>query len=71
MTEGGPGAKGKGLCAIEAKWVCRLVLPGVPVCSPSEEGIVGRGVGCPPVGLGMKGAGSKKLPVPGNPLGHP
>ena len=41
--------------------MCRFVLPGVRPRSPSEEGIlsVGGWVGCPPVGLGVKGAGLK------------
>ena len=43
--------------AFKAERVCRLVLPVVRRCSPVEEGILhlDGGVGCPPIGLGVKG----------------
>ena len=51
MGGGGGGIKTEG--------GCRWVLPGVRTCSLFEEGLVDRGLGCPPVGLGVKRAGSK------------
>ena len=48
---GGGGAKivqtgsGWGMCAIQAEYVCRLVLASVRTCSPFEEGILHSWIG--------------------------
>ena len=47
--------------AVKAGWVCRLVLPGVPKCSPFEEGILHSWMGGLVVHpLEVKGAGPKQ-----------
>ena len=71
---GGKGlAGGREGCAIKAEGVCRLVLPGVCMCAPFEEGILhlwNRWVGCPPVGLGVRREGSENLREVGSQLGY-
>ena len=50
------------MCAIKAEGVCRLVLPGVRICSPFEEGVLHSSMGglaVHPLGGGLKAAGLK------------
>jgi len=50
---------GGGGLAIEAEWVCRLVLPGVRTCSPlqRESSTRGWGLGGPPIKVRVMRAG--------------
>ena len=56
--EGGVQRGGGGV-AIKAEGVCRWVVQGVRTRAPFEEGVDGEGLDVPPLGLGVKGAGSK------------
>ena len=68
----GEAPLGGGGGTIKAERVCRLVLLGVRMCAPVEEGILHLWGGwLPTVGLGVKREGSEKAREVGSQMGHP